>query len=426
MSDIDRLNQVQATAIRKPFGLDAHHTLDRSCKKMRTAIRKLGEIVGEQDEGKSIAENIFPTKAPDRPNLPAIQDQNSGEPSNFSPLQDQQSGTQGSAEEQIVLAACAGGDGTTESYCGYKRKTGDAPLLIDLMRVVEFALILPPGSAKQKLCRRHFPDVLRSNVLAKWQAKYFRFKLWKMDREVAASLKAIPNWWIEENGLEEFAPLKGKNTIAGIPKEVAKLVERAQSTCTMGNTDATKRADASQGSLQLRRSLQEAMDLYNQKTGELRRTIGESNRNAWQEFKTQLDEEQENPGEKEHVRKKKVAKLIKNLKLKVRRVPKDFSGWKPNNNTVKRFNTAFRYRVRATNTSGNYLCYQDPRMIHARASVRSFVKDNNIHWGLVLNLNVYYIYIFLYVLFFLVSVASVCHVNAPRTNTMVLLDLLSS
>ena len=421
MSDIERLNRVHASAVHKPFGLDVHHNLEKSCKKMRTAIRKIGEMVGEKDEGKSIAQSIFPMKAPNLPNLPAIQDQNGGESSNCSAPQDQQSGAQGSAEEQIVLAADAAGDGASESCCAYKRKSCDSPLLIDLIRVVEYALILPPGTSKQKICRRDFPDVLRSNVLSKWTSRYFRFKLWKMDREVAASLRAIPNWWIEEQHLEDVAPPKGRDTIAGIPKSVAKLVEQAQSTCTMGNTDATKRADASQGSLQLRRSLTEAMDLYNQKTGELRQIIGESNQQAWQEFKTQVDEEKSNLAENEHVSKKKVGKLIKELKLKVKKVPKDFSGWKPNNNTVKRFNTAFRYRVRATNTSGNYLCYNDPRMIHARQSVRTLVKDNNIHWGLVLNLNMHYTYCF-----FLKFVAGVCHLKPPRTKTKVLLDFLSS
>lgn len=375
---------------------------------MKSAIRKLGTMVGEQDEGQSIAENLFPTKAskPTNPsNLPAIQDQIGEQPSSLPALQDQQSGTQGSAEDQMVLAEGAG------DCNSYKRRRGDGPLLIDVIRVVEYALILPPGSPKQKICRRDFGDVMKSNVLSKWMAKYFRFKLWKMDRDVASALRAVPNWWIEENALEEIAPLKGRATIAGVPKAVAQLVEQAQATCTMGNTDATKRADASQGALQLKRSLTEAMNLYNEKSGELRQIIGESNKKAWDEFKTELDEQTSDLGENGKVPKKKVGRLIKDLNLKVKKMPKDFSGWKPHSCTAKRFNAAFKYSIRKTNTSGNYLCYSDPRMIHARNTVRTVVKDKGIAWGLVLNLNMY----FIYVLFFLFNVCvcfGVCHLKA--------------
>ena len=48
----------------------------------------------------------------------------------------------------------------------YTRKVGDSPLLREICEVVEYSLSLPPGSARQKLCRAKYPSLLRSDTLS--------------------------------------------------------------------------------------------------------------------------------------------------------------------------------------------------------------------------------------------------------------------
>ena len=378
-----------------PYGLRERHRLECHVGKIRNAIKTLAAIAGAED-GLDVAEKVAPTMT-----------QNA----HVVPLQDAPGDAPEDALEQPVLqplqdmepSPCE--EGKRIERIRSKRKANDSPFLNELIEVVEYALALPPHASKQKVCREKFPHILRSNVLSKWISKYFLYKLHEMKPEVSKRLKAIPNWWIEEKGID--APTRARQTVVGIPKPVAQLVDQAQSEKTMGHTQATKRADAAQGSAILCRSITAAVAAYNETLAEETEAIEKQNAEAWTEFKESLGlvlredgGEGDDGGNAEGLQKRKPSRgqikelggHVKRLREKVKRVPKPLTKWKPNHMTACRFNRHFGNYRRRTNTAGNFLSYDDPRMAYARSLIRDTVKEHSIHWGLVLKLGGIYNY----------------------------------
>ena len=347
------------------YGLQSGPTLERSASRLAGTVRKLGSMAEATDAG-AVADMLA-----SRLKRPAS--------SQLDPLQD---GAEPAPLPEGSDAAASALVPSRKTKKGYKRKQSDAPTINNLIKVVERALSLPPGACKQRVCRSEFPEILRSDVLSKWISKYIKYKLWKFPRDIGAKLKAIPNWWIDEQKLS--CSRKGRTTIAGIPAEVACLVDRAQAEHTMGSTAATKRADAGQGEDCLRRSLTEAMREYNQAALPLREDIQRQNAEAWKDFKETVEGVQQE--EAPTLTNKGAAKLVKQLRAKLRKVPRDFSNWKVNGQTCVRFAAAFRNVRRRTNTQGNFLAYEDPRMQRSRDQHQQAVLDNKIHPGLVLSL----------------------------------------
>ena len=100
----------------------------------------------------------------------------------------------------------------------------------------------------------------------------------------------------------------------------------------------------------------------------------------------QSDDADETENQKKPLSKRKVAKEIRKLQGRVRKIPKDWSEWRPNPLTVRRFNRYFQNARCRTNTAGNFLSFDDPRMIHARQQVKDIVMKENIPCELVLTL----------------------------------------
>ena len=263
----------------------------------------------------------------------------------------------------------------------HQRQLNDSPLLSDLIKVVEHALSLPANSAREKLCRQEFPNILKSNILSKWVQKYYKYELWNLPPSIACKMRQVPNWYIQEQKLD--VSQRGPASVAGIPLEVAKLIDRAQAQATMGLTSATKRADAAQGSVHLVSSAKKAMSLYETKCRELALEIDADNKKAWQDFKSTVENAEEPSTEF-------VAEALTKMKASIKTLPrlggKTGQGWKPNRMTAARLNAFFgNFRCR-TNTAGNFLTYDDPRMENSRLQHANIMAEEEIDPRLVLTL----------------------------------------
>lgn len=367
MTEISYLKEAELKNPRKRYGLHSAPGLQRSASTIRGTIKTLGKMSGAED-AVELATQVFNTIMPKPASLPALENQ---------PVE--------STSVDIVPVDPTHAEAEKGRSEGYRRKYGDSPLLSDLITVVQYALSLPPNIPKQKAARQQFPSILKSNVLAKWIRKYFSFRLWKMDMAIASTLRSIPNWWLDDQNLPH--PRRARDTIAGMPREVAQLCDQAETTCIIGQTAATKRADAGQSSRRLKQTMVAAMEKFNEQNGQLRDEIVAQNQSAWSEFREKFqkiadtDEHQKCGSQK-----KRLGTMVRNLRAKVKKLPRDFSKWKPTNTTVVRFHRRFAKNTRATNTQGNFLAIDDPRMVHIRSRVRSFVEEHQIHWGMVLNL----------------------------------------
>lgn len=334
---------------------------------MASAISKIATIV-KADDGEEVAAQVFGGTLPA---LPAIQDGTLETPE---------------VDQQVVAQESVEPSQKRRKKNTYKREERDSPLLSDLIKVVEYALQLPPGVPKQHQARAKFPDILRSNVLSKWIQKYFKLKLWQMPSCVASKMRAVPNWYLDEQGLSHV-PRKARDTVAGVPRKVAELVDRAQVQSTVGLTAASKRADPAQGRRILERTLEEAMCEYNKGAEKLIADINMENQKAWEDFKSATVAADTADGEpKPQISKGKIAREVQRLRSRVRKPPKSFKSWKATSLTFKRFNGFFKNRVCKTNTAGNFLSVDDPRMAHARHTIRNTVEQNSIPWGMVLSL----------------------------------------
>ena len=356
-----------------PYGLTRPEPLQRSVRRMVCAVKKIGAVV-QADDGAQVAATaagLLLARSAQGALQDAAQDQTLQDAEPERPQHPEQEG-----QRQVVHAEAE----QEGAKMGYRRSARDTVSLALIVEVVERALRLPPGTAKQKVLRSEYPQVLKSNILSKWVAKYFKYKLWLMDKQMAKSLHGVPNWWVQEQGLN--VPRKGRDTVAGMPRAVASLIDKAQAEHVMGATGATKRADAVQGHRVLKRTMREAMAEYNSAMEGVRETIELENQKAWAAFKTKLTAA-EAEGQ---MSKKQLASHIRELKHAVRKKPRDFSHWKPTASTSCRFQRAYQNLSNRTNTSGNFLAYDDPRMQRARRQHADLVRDKKIPAGLILTL----------------------------------------
>lgn len=259
----------------------------------------------------------------------------------------------------------------------YKRTKTDSTTLSDIIKVVEFALQLAPNRPRQKICRQKFPSILKSNILAKWIAKYMKFHLWKMPKELADKCISVPKVWIEQMKLE--VPARGRNTICGMPIKVAEMLGAAQEECAMGLSKATKRSDAGQGPQYLKRSAAKAMAAYNAESQRVSEEIDQENAKAWNEFTSKL-------GEGKEVSVKKAASFVRELNARLKSKPKIYPKFKPSKMTATRLNRYLGFFRCRTNTAGNYLAFDDPRMVASRLHHQATLKEQSIKTSLVLSL----------------------------------------
>ena len=378
LGEAQRLQSLHGVAEpKRPFGLGSLHNLGNSSLMMRKRILKVAEIAGfpdAQDVLQKLEPSLPPSEREQKGLQLAIQD---GQPQD--------------PDQAIVVDSASADTGT--AITTYTRGKGDSPLISDLCEVVEYGLSLPPGSSRQKLVRLKYPNLLKSNVYSKWVARYFKFKLWQFPAELAKKTRAVPNWYVREMDLD--VPLKARKTVAGLPKEVAALVDKAQAEMTMGTTAATKRADPGQSGRHLLRTMQAAIGKYNTHAEELTEQIHASNKAAWEKFQDSTGANSEDVASKQEI-----GEHLQALMSSIQKPPKLFKSWKPSTHTVKNFNRFFQNRRCNVNTSGNYLSWDDPRMAFARVKIRNMVKDNDIHPGLLLKLGTLYIYIFIYIYIF--------------------------
>ena len=376
MSEVDILKTIKdVEKEKKPFGLGGKHNLKNSGRMLCGQIKKVAGATGlDMAECsnllKSVADKVSQPKKrkgplQDVPGQAAIADEAEGQPASGD------TPAFGDGQPNVTAAEAVAPE-------PYRRKSVDQPLLSELVLVVEHALSLPEKSPREKVCREKFPNILRSNVLSKWINKYFKFQLWKMPSLVQQKLRGVPNWWVEELGLP--LPKRARSTIVGVPREVAKTVFQAQLQVCVGNTAATKRADASQGPQMLRRSLQKAISKYNADVEAAQEVVESQNAAAWKDFQTLVEGCAD---DNIRARKRKLSTGFNELKTKVQKVPKKCQ-FKPNMMTASRFQKAHRLVSRSTNTTGNFLSYGDPRMEAARQKVKELVLQNNIHPGLAL------------------------------------------
>ena len=387
LEEAQRLQSLHGvTEPKRPFGLGSMHSLANSSGMMRKRILKVAEIAGF-DDAQDVLAKLEPALPPSDRELKkesqlAIQDGQVEEPN-----------------QTMVVDSTTTDTGTARTT--YSREKNDSALIADICQVVEYGLSLPPGSSRQKLVRLKYPNLMKSNVYSKWVARYFKYKLWLFPEELAKTTRAIPNWYINELKLD--VPVKARKTVAGLPREVAFLVDKAQAEMTMGTTQATKRADPGQSGRHLLRSMKAAIGKYNDHAEEVGEQIKASNKIAWGKF-----QEATVPVNDEDVpTKQEVCQHLKTLMGSIQKPPKLYTSWKPSSHTVKSFNRFFGNRRCNVNTSGNYLSWDDPRMAHARLKIRNMVKDNDIHPGLLLKLDTYiyiyiiyyYIYVYIYILY---------------------------
>ncbi|CAE7900180.1 unnamed protein product [Symbiodinium microadriaticum] len=271
-------------------------------------------------------------------------------------------------------------EGSVTGNRGYKRKAGDLPTIYDVCRVVKRALELPSHAPKQKIVRAEFPHIIKSDILSKWMFRYHSQQLFKIPDELAKKWTVVPEWYAVEHGLPIQA--KGPRTVAGVPKEVARLVDQAQAEVAMGLTAATKRADAAQTSRHVKRSLVKAMGEYDQQLQVHADKVAASNKEAWDKFSDKVKKHASNGGK---LYGKKLFRTIRELKQRVAPLPRSFKKWKPNNMTVHRIQKYFRTNVRSTNTTGNFLAYDDPRMEASRLKHQSILEREGVKHDLVLN-----------------------------------------
>ena len=361
LAEADRLRQLCGFGEPcKPFGLGKAWKLENSKKRMRCQISKVAKIAGvDNAEFEDVVNAVMPSKklkSEDQQSIIPIADEAGLGPQN-----------------QLVAVERTDDD----EKPGYSRKQADSPLLSEIVDVVEYALSLPAGSARQKAARMAFPSILRSNILSKWIQKYHKYQLWLMPRAMASKLRAVPNYWVAQKGLN--VDLKGPPTVAGIPREVAAIVDQAQQQNTIGSTSATKRCDPGQGTRHLIATIKIAWRKYNQGVKREKEQIEASNAQAWKEFKDSvLVDGEEGPGPDV------VCDALKQLRSTVKKAPKLFEAWKPNRLTARRFNKEMaNYRCRM-NTQGNFLAYDDPRMELARSNFAKITQEKNIVPGLVL------------------------------------------
>ncbi len=294
----------------------------------------------------------------------------------------------GAGDEQLVPADVEPAPPIQKKQ--HTRKESDQPYLHQLIKVCQFALSLGPDRPRQKICRSKYPDILRSNVLSKWLSRYFKYALHRMPDAVACKYKCVPNWWIEMQNLK--VAKRGRCTVAGLPLPVAEAVDKAQSQAAMGLTSATKRADPAQGRRNLTETAKQAMLEYEKSLEHLTDEIDSSNRAAWDEFKASFTE---------GVKLSDVATAVRKLKSGIKQRPKQLrKKWKPNHMTGKRLNRAFGNFQCRTNTSGNFLAWDDPRMHASRCHHARTMQDQEIDPRLVLQL-AWYIW----------ALSSVCHLG---------------
>ncbi len=263
----------------------------------------------------------------------------------------------------------------------YKRKHGDSALLSDLIKVVEYALSLPVGAAREKLTMQKYPCILRSKVLSKWIEKYNKYNLRDMPPDIASQQSNIPEWWIEEQKLE--VSRKGHRTVAGLPRAVATAVDHALGENTMGLTEVTQRADPGVTKGKILRSINTAIKTYNEHVEGLQHGYDSNKQDALQALVAAAKNVPQSG-----CRAQRDAPFLKALAAarEVARRPT----LKPCNKRtsytmVKRLLKQTAVRSQHSNTAGNYMDFADPRMVRSRNSFKKLQKERNIDLRMLLN-----------------------------------------
>ena len=179
LEEAQRLQSLHGvTEPKRPFGLGSTHSLANSSGMLRKRILKVAEIAGF-DDAQDVLAKLEPALPPSDRELKkesqlAIQDGQVEEPN-----------------QTMVVDSTTTDTGTARTT--YSREKNDSALIADICQVVEYGLSLPPGSARQKLVRLKYPNLMKSNVYSKWVARYFKYKLWLFPEELAKTTRAIPN-----------------------------------------------------------------------------------------------------------------------------------------------------------------------------------------------------------------------------------------
>ena len=347
-----------------PFGLGSTHRLSKSLKKMTSTVNKIGALAGAGDVKEVVASMSQIMQRKDK-NKKDVEDQ-------IPALED----APATEMEQDAIQVVEQRRAKAPKRPVYVRKVNDSVTLAKLCEIVRFSLELPPGAARQKVCRSRFPE-MKSNVLSKWTTKFFKYKLWEMPENLARKLTAVPKWWCQTMGLD--CPSRGRQTVGGIPEEVAALVDRAVCEKTMGCTTATKRADPAQSLARLGRTMKAAMDDYNLRAEGAVAEIQQANTQAWATFVAAVHRQ-----DGKLVTKRALAKAVVNLKSSVKKLPKVYKNCKIGHMNSRRLLAHFGNKRRRTNTQGNFLSYDDPRMIYSRQRFRELMASKQINYGLVL------------------------------------------
>ena len=209
------LSEVALRQPRMPSACNCHNP-SRSFKKLRCAVAKLGKMARADNVEAVLAEIPVKRQKTDRQELLALEDQQLDEPGP-APIHDEvpaQAGMPG----QVAAPVQAGDDrALVPAHQGYRRKAGDLPTIHQICQVVQRALQIPAGQPRQKIIRREFPGVMRSDILSKWISRYFRQQLYKVPEELARKWHVLPTWYCVQKGMPH--QIKGRKTVAGVPKE---------------------------------------------------------------------------------------------------------------------------------------------------------------------------------------------------------------
>ena len=263
----------------------------------------------------------------------------------------------------------------------YKRKRGDSALLSDLIKVVEYALTLPVGAAREKLTMQKYSFILRSKVLSKWIEKYKKYNLQDMPPDIASQHSNIPEWWIEEQKLE--VPRKGHRTVAGLPRAVATAVDHALGESCMGLTEVTQRADPGISRGKILRTITTAVKAYNEHVEGLQRDYDSNKKDALQALVAAAKNVPQSG-----CRAQRDAPFLKALAAAqaVASRPTLKTCKKRSSYTmVARLLKKTAVRSQSSNTSGNYMDFADPRMVRSRNSFKKLQKDRSIDLRMLLN-----------------------------------------
>ena len=293
-------------------------------------------------------------------------------------------GSRGAEDAGQFVPLPLAGEGETSmvsevARAAYKRKRGDSVLLSDLIEVVEYALSLPVGAPREKLAMAKYPCILRSKVLSKWIEKYNKYKLREMPPDVARQQSHIPEWWIQEQKLE--VPKKGHRTVAGLPRAVAASVNHALVESSMGLTEVTQRADPGVTRSKILRSINTAVKTYNDHVERLQHDYDSNAKNALQALVAVAKNVPRCPAQR-HVPFLKVfaaaQKVVRRPILKPCRKQASYT-------MVARLLKKTAVRSQNSNTKGNYMDFDDPRMVRSRNSFKKLQKDKGIDLRMLLN-----------------------------------------